>query len=128
MINFETMHWVLKCVIFPMTVYSTLFILLYVGKFFCLTIAEKAYDAVDREGDTVHTLYGLNIMLTLFWWTVWFIEADFGTFLATIFGAIVMLFNTIIIWSLVFREGNPIVDFFVNMHRRIHKRKHGTKE
>lgn len=128
MINFEIMHWALKCVIYPMTVYSTLFVLLYIGKFFCVTIAEKAYKAVDSEGDTVHTLFALNIMLTLFWWVMWFIASDFGTFLATIFGAIIMLFNTIIIWLLVFSEGNPIIKFFVKLHHKIHERKHGKKE
>lgn len=125
MINFENMHWALKCVIYPMTVYSTLYILMYIGKFFCLTIAEKAYKAVDSEGDTVHTLFSLNILLTCFWWGMWMIEADFGTFLGTIFGAIVLLFNTIIMWLMIFSEGNPFVEFFVNIHRTIHERKHG---
>lgn len=128
MINFETMHLALKCVIYPMTVYSTLFILLYIGKFFCVTIAEKAYKDIDSEGDSIHGLFAANIILTLLWWTMWFIESDFGTFLFTIFGAIIMLFNTIIIWLLVFSDGNPIIKFFVNLHRKIHERKHGRQE
>lgn len=125
MIDFEHMHWALKCVIYPMTVYSTLFVLMYIGKFFCLTIAEKIYKEVDNEGSTVHALYCWNIMLTFFWWAMWLIEADFGTFLATIFGAIILLFNSIIMWLMIFSEGNPLVKFFVNLHRKIHERKHG---
>lgn len=128
MIDFETMHWSLKCVAIPLTVYSTLFILMYVGKFFCLGIAEKAFKVVDDEGESIHTLFIVNILMTCLWWGSWLFEIDIGVFLCTIFGAIMVVFCTVVLWLFLTYNGNPLFDFFLNMHRKIHERKHGKPE
>lgn len=125
MIDYQSMHIMLKIFAYPMTVMSVMFVLLYVGKYFCVTVFEDIYSEIDKEGSFAHGIISGTISVTVIWWLAWIYQIEILTVILSLFGTIFGLFSLLLIFVLFFQNGNPIIKFFVNIHHKIHERKHG---
>lgn len=129
MIDFANMPLFLKCFIYPLTTISTIITLLFIGKFFCVSAAEKMYDEVNNNnGEALISIMACTIMFCMAWWSAWMFQIDFLVFVLSIFSAVLMLVDLLIFWYLLFNDGNPVLKFFNNIHNKIYERKHGVKK
>lgn len=129
MIDFANMPLFLKCFIYPLTTISTIITLLFIGKFFCVSTAEKMYDEVNNNnGEALISMMACTIFFCIVWWGAWMFQIGFLVFVMSIFSAVLMLVDLLIFWYLLFNDGNPVLKFFNNIHNKIYERKHGVKK
>lgn len=122
----------LKFLVYPTTVLGVLYLMYYIGHFFCVGVCEKITSAIEKEGHETDCILNsfmvLTILFTIAFWLSWIYQIEFLVFLLTVIGFVIWLFNLIATVMFLFHPEGILIPFFVNTHRKIYERKHGKRK